>query len=222
MVVDWTTPIEKQLEEHMNNQKQKKKWWIWVIIVVVVAAALANTFGDKDNKDKETKKADNKAEKTEAAEEKKTEKETEAESEAESEATQEEKDYFTIGETAEQKGVLITLQYVVEDTGSEFNKPDDGKVFVLPVFEIENKSEKEIHISSIMSVDAYVDGYSTNFSISSMIESEEKTLDGTVASNKKLKGAYGMEVPEDWQEIEIRIEPIWGSDAIVFKFTNDK
>ncbi|NLJ70969.1 MAG: DUF5067 domain-containing protein [Clostridiaceae bacterium] len=200
----------------MDNQqtKKKKKWWVWVIIVVVVAAALANAFGDKKDKDKDTKKADNKTEQTETAEEKNTEKETEAETEK----TEEEKDFFIIGETAEQKDVLITLQYVVEDTGSEFNKPDDGKVFVLPVFEIENNSNKDIVISSIMSVDAYVDGYAAKNSLKALIESDESTLDGKIVPGKKLKGTYGLEVPEDWKEIEIIIE-LNRREAITFKIT---
>ena len=55
-----------------------------------------------------------------------------------------EKTVFLVGETAELKNVQVTLKSVTESTGSAYNKPADGNVFVLCEFDIANNSDSEI------------------------------------------------------------------------------
>ena len=107
---------------------------------------------------------------------------------------------------------------VTESAGSQFNKPAEGNVFALAEFEIENNSNKEITVSSIMSFEAYSDGYSTSQSISALLEKGDKNqLDGTIASGKKMKGIIGYEISKDWAELEIHFTPdFWSDKAIVF------
>ena len=45
---------------------------------------------------------------------------------------------FGIGDTAEYKDVQVTFTNVSESSGSDFNKPGDGNIFVLAEFEIAN------------------------------------------------------------------------------------
>lgn len=95
--------------------------------------------------------------------------------------------------------------------------PEDGNVFVLCEFEIENKSSKDISVSSVMCFDAYVDDYSTSMSISAQMASDKNQLDGTVASGKKMNGIIGYEVPEDWKEIEVHFTPdFWSNKEFIF------
>ncbi len=53
----------------------------------------------------------------------------------------------------------VTLLNYEESTGSDYNKPSDGKVFVLAEFEIANNSDEELAISSVMSFEAYADSF---------------------------------------------------------------
>lgn len=134
------------------------------------------------------------------------------------EEVKEEKNEFYVGETAELKGVLVTLVNVTESTGSQFNTPTDGNVFVLCEFEIVNNSDKEINVSSMMSFEAYCDDYACTFSLTALLEKGNKNqLDGTVAAGKKFNGVIGYEVSADWKELEVRFTPdFWSGNDIVF------
>lgn len=135
----------------------------------------------------------------------------------------EDKNVFYVGETAELKGVNVTLVGVTESTGSTYNKPTDGNVFVLCEFEIANNADKEITVSSLMSFEAYCDDYTCTSSLSALIEKGNKNqLDGTVAAGKKFNGVVGYEVPTNWQELEIVFTPdFWSGKDITFIAVND-
>ena len=143
-------------------------------------------------------------------------------SSASAEATAEKSESKTAkedGETAELNGVKVTLAEVKESKGSEFVKPKDGHVFLLPTFEIENGSDKELNISSMMSFEAYVDGYATNLDISALTEKDGEQLDGKVAPGKKMKGVVGYDVPADYKELEIKFKADLLGKEITFKYT---
>jgi|LSQX01.1.fsa_nt_gb cytoskeletal protein RodZ len=116
-----------------------------------------------------------------------------------------EKTSFSPGETAELKDIRVTLVGVTESEGSKYNNPADGNIFAFAEFEIENNSNEEITVSSIMSFEAYSDGYSISQSIAAILERDDKSqLDGKIASGKKMNGAIGYEMSEDWSELEIQ------------------
>ncbi len=124
---------------------------------------------------------------------------------------------FTKGEIAELNGVRVTLTDYKESTGSDFNTPTDGNVFLMAEFEIENNTDKELAISSMMSFDAYADDYSLNYSFSALLEKDGNQLDGTIAAGKKMKGWIGWEVPQDYQNIEIHFtDNVWSNNKFVF------
>lgn len=124
---------------------------------------------------------------------------------------------FKVGEKVEINGVVVTLLSAEESKGNDFNKPDDGKTFMICEFEIENGSSKDIAISSIMSFEAYVDGYSTTIDLSAQISTDKDQLDGSVAAGKKMKGVIGYQIPKDWKELEINVTPdFWGGKDITF------
>ena len=133
-------------------------------------------------------------------------------------ANEKTKSEFHVGETAELKGISVTLVSVTENTGSAYNQPTDGNVFVLCEFEIANNSDTEINVSSMMSFEAYCDDYTCTFSLAALMEKGNKNqLDGTVAAGKKFNGVIGYEVPADWNELEVRFTPdFWSGKDIVF------
>lgn len=131
---------------------------------------------------------------------------------------------FKLGDVVELNNVTVSFLEVTTNTGSDFNKPTDGNVFVLCEFEISNNSNEELSVSSMLSFEAYCDGYSCNFSLSALMEKGNKNqLDGTVAAGKKIKGVVGYEVPTDWKELEIHYTiDVFSGKEIVFVATNEQ
>ena len=129
---------------------------------------------------------------------------------------------FKLGDVVELNDVSVGFLDVITSTGSDFNKPGDGNVFVLCEFEITNNSDKEVSVSTMLSFDAYCDGYSCSFSLQALIEKGNKEqLDGTVAAGKKMKGVVGYEVPADWEELEIHYTiDAFSSEEIIFIASN--
>ena len=128
---------------------------------------------------------------------------------------------FTIGDTLEMDEVLVTLNSVNELKGSQFTQPADGNIFVVCEFTIENNTDSEIAVSSMMSFEAYFDDYAANLSLLAMTVNQSKPqLDGTVAPGKKFNGVVGYEVAKDWSEMEIRFSPnAFSSKAFVFNYS---
>ena len=128
---------------------------------------------------------------------------------------------FTVGDTVELSDVVVTFVGMTESKGSDFNKPADGNVYVLCEFTIENKSNEEISVSSMLNFDAYCDDFSVSQSIGALIEKDNKgQLDGSIAAGKKMNGVIGYEVSADFKKMEIQYKPNLFSDkAITFEAT---
>ena len=111
------------------------------------------------------------------------------------------------------------------DDNDIFAKPDDGKEFVLCVFLIQNNSNKDISMSSIANFEAYLDDASINQDYMGPQTEEGKkynSLDGDIASGKKMEGVISYEVPKVWNKLEINVTPdIWSSDNITFVAENN-
>lgn len=187
---------------------------IGVIAIVVLGALLSG--GDDDTKpDKTAKNEENNAENNNAKVDNNANNITQP---ATTEPPAQDDTAFAVGETAQLNDISVTLVSVNESKGSEYNKPSEGKIFVLAEFEIENNSDNEISISSVMSFEAYSDGYSTNQSLSALLEKSDKNqLDGTIAAGKKMNGVIGYELSEGWSELEIHFTPdVWSDKKLVF------
>lgn len=134
-----------------------------------------------------------------------------------------ENNVFKEGDTVELNDTVIYFMGVTQSNGSEYNKPEEGNVYILCEFEITNNSDEEITVSSILSFEAYCDDYSCSSSFGALMEKGDKgQLDGTVAAGKKLKGVIGYEVPEEWKELEIHYTPdLVSGKEVVFKAANN-
>ena len=128
---------------------------------------------------------------------------------------------FGQGDQVALHDIVVTLVNVSENNGGNYMTPSDGKVFLVCEFEIENNSERDIAVSSMLSFEAYVDDYSAGINLSAMLSTDKPQLDGTVAAGKKMNGVIGYEVDPDWKEIEIRFTPdFWSGEEIVFQTSN--
>lgn len=114
---------------------------------------------------------------------------------------------FAIGETAVFDDVKITATEFKESKGKEYFEPAEGKVFLGVKFTIENVSEEDVNISSLVQFSGYADDISLEYSISASMAFEDGSLDGTIAKGKKLIGWYSAEVPKDWKQLQIDFKP---------------
>ena len=87
-------------------------------------------------------------------------------------------------------------------------------------FTVENISDEDQSVSSLLLFDAYVDSVKCDYSLSGVAAFDEGTLDGTITPGKKLIGYYAVEVPTNWKELELQVKSSWLSNskaAFVFK-----
>ena len=123
-----------------------------------------------------------------------------------------------LNEPATLSKLKITATELKESQGESIFKPDSGKVFVGVKFTIENTSNEEQNISSLLQFTAYVDDVKTGYSFNAVSAFPDGTLDGTIAAGKKLVGWYAVEVPENWQTLEISFqEDLFSSTAVSFE-----
>ncbi len=203
------TPIPKDAKVCPNCRKKQGGVGKWIIIGVIVVILLAALFGGGDDKPKKVENS--KVESTQQDEKKSEEPKTDVN-------TEEVKDIFEVGETAELNDVQVTLLSYKESKGSEYNKPSDGNVFLMAEFEIVNNSDSEMNVSSVMSFEAYADDYSLIYSFGALMDNEDRQMDGTIAAGKKMKGYIGYEVPKDWSTVEIHFtDDVWSNNKFKFE-----
>lgn len=188
---------------------RKKTCSIIALIVCAIWVIAAIAFGGEDSKDGGNESGSRnpsvQSEQSKTVNDSKDEPEKEPEEVSEDNGSDSKS--FDIGETAEYKGIQVTLIDYEESEGNDWGNPEDGNIFVFPEIEISNSSDEEITVSSMISFECYIDDYKTDFSSNAFmaisVDGGKQQLDGSVAPGKKLKGVLGIEAPEDWKVIEI-------------------
>ena len=85
-------------------------------------------------------------------------------------------------------------------------------MFVGVQFTIENISNEDQAISSVLLFHAYANGVQTDYSLNANLAFDKDTLDGTISPGKKMVGYYSVEVPSSTQTLEIEVQGSWLSD----------
>lgn len=179
----------------LNKKPFYKKWWFWVIISVAVIGITSGTASVNEKPKKETGNFSS------------------------TNSTSESEETFGITDTAVFNTIKVTAEELKESTGKNYFEPDNGNVFVGVRFTIENTSEEDQTISSLLLFDAYCDGTKCDYSINANCAFNEGTIDGTLAPGKKMTGYFAVEVPKDWKELELQVKSGWLSNikaAFVF------
>ena len=92
---------------------------------------------------------------------------------------------FSLNETAVFEDLKITATEKKETIGKSFFEASEGKIFVGVKFTIENISDEEQHISSLLLFGAYADDIKCDYSFSAVSSFDGGTLDGSIAPGKK-------------------------------------
>lgn len=127
---------------------------------------------------------------------------------------------FTVGDTAEMNKVRVSLVDVRSSAGSQYSAPEKGNVFLTFELEIDNGTDAELGISSLLSFSAYADDYALTYSLTGILADGGKQLDGAIAAGKKMRGVVSFEAPEGWKTAEIHFKPnVWAGREFVFRAT---
>lgn len=181
--------------------KVKKVSVVGIIVLVLIGIVLISVIASSGDEEKKPKKETN-----------------EGVSLVENSVITEEQakeETYVVGDTAVFEKIKVTANTKKVSSGTDFFKPESGNTFVGVEFTIENISDEDVNISSILLFDAYVDDTKCDYSISAecAMDSSNHTLDGSIAPGKKMTGWYAVEVPQSWAEIELQIVQDWLSGS---------
>ena len=128
-------------------------------------------------------------------------------------------DAYALTETAVFENIKVTAnEIIINNSSSNFLEPEEGNKFVAVKFTIENISDEEQTMSSLLLFEAYADDVKCDYSFGADM-GLEGTLDGSISPGKKLVGYYGVEVSEDAQKLDVEVKASWlGSGKAVFSF----
>lgn len=177
-----------------------KKWWFWVLIVIIIAAIGANLEEEQPTATAEPAPVP-------AAEPQSPPVERDAEDERPAEVESENRTISEVGGVVETKNFRVSVEDLRKPKGNDFNRPGEGKEFVQVVLLIENISDRDYSVSSVLMFDAYYDGFSITESLSAAIADDAyDTINGPLAAGKKLLGALSYELPVEWETLEVDVD----------------
>jgi len=128
---------------------------------------------------------------------------------------------FSLNESAVFSDLKFTATQIKESDGTDFFAPEKGNTFVGVKFTVENISQEEQSVSTLLLFEGYVDDVKCEYSFSASCAFSEGTLDGTIAPGKKLVGWYALEVPKNWETIELNVQSNWlSNNPAKFVFEN--
>ncbi|KGO14649.1 hypothetical protein NZ45_06410 [Clostridium botulinum] len=175
----------------MKNKKVKKpfykKWWFWILILIVGIGigAGAGTIIDEPQKVGQT---------SAKVQDKSTETSTE---------TNKSK-IFKIGDVVKLKDFKVTVNKVYKVKGDEFNQPQSGNEFIAVDCSVENISNEQQPVSSVMMFKVVdKDGRECEESIEGLTAAKAGQMDGEIGPGRKITGVYVVEVPKGTTGLEL-------------------
>lgn len=164
-----------------------KKWWFWLIIVVVVFGVIGAS-GDDTPKKVDTNNAT-------------------PESTKENDNKKNEPKVFNVGDTVELKNFKFAVNKVYGVEGNQFSKPKEGNEFIAIDCTLENTSDKEQSVSSILMFKVVdKEGRACEYSLLGQAAAKAGQLDGNIAPGRKLTGVYVIEVEKGTTGLELEFD----------------
>ncbi len=174
------------------------------------ATAVTESNQKSDTMDQETNSKEN------DIEAKKPEEENAPEPiEEEKDAEEEQKDKYYIGDTWQNKYVLVSYDDCGEyESDNQFIQPKSGNKYVYATFTFENVGNSDTTVA-YWDFDCYADGYACEGTYGA----DGAAFSQTLSSGRKITGTVYFEVPEEAVEIEFEYSPsFWTSEKIVFVY----
>ncbi|HLS35811.1 MAG TPA: DUF4352 domain-containing protein [Bacillota bacterium] len=124
-----------------------------------------------------------------------------------------------VGDTVNFDGLEITLNEVRNEPGGEFDEPDED-LFVVANLTVENTTDEEETVSSILNVELRDDeGYT--YSTTILMDGTKGQLDGSVEPGGTLRGEIPFDVPES-DTYELHFSNPFKSGKAIWTFSFDE
>lgn len=171
-----------------------KRWWFWIIAIIFIVA-IVNCGGENEPQKVGEVTPSTHADSHEQAEAPKTQ-------------------IFKIGDIIQLKDFKVIVNGVRTSDGDGIFKPDDGEQFFYVDCTIENISDKEQVVSSILMLKVVdKDGRSCDQAI---VSDANGQLDGNVGSGRKISGEYVVQVPKDETGLELVFDSsLWTGGQVI-------
>lgn len=126
---------------------------------------------------------------------------------------------FEVGEQVDLDGQVVEVTKVEKSDGDEFDKPSDGKEFVIVHVSIENHSDEEISYNPFDFKMKNSDGQIEDQGIT-IIDSDTALSSGDLSPDGNVSGTLSFEQPIDDEGLQLIFEPsFWLEDKIVFNLS---
>lgn len=186
-----------------GNKKKKpffKRWWFWLIVIILIII-IASSGGDDAEKGPKKVDNDNKEESKKSDEE-------------EIEDTE-----FAVGEKVKLDGQIVEVTEVAKSQGDDFDKPSEGKEYVIVHISIQNEGEDEISYNPYNFKMKNSNGQIEDPGLI-IVDSDTSLSSGDLAPGGNVSGTLAFEQEKDDDALELIFEPsFWGTDEIIFNLS---
>lgn len=137
-------------------------------------------------------------------------------SEGNTEAKSEQQETFKVGETVKMGDLEFTVNGIRIDEGDDFNKPEEGNVFLIIDATIKNTGQDSNALSSLIMFKLYdSEFYEKDMSI---FADTKGSLDGELGAGRTMRGEIAFEVGKDETEWEFIFEPnVFGFGQAIYE-----
>lgn len=209
-----------------GNKPFYKKWWVWLLAIVLVLS-ITSCFGDDDEtptpagdngaENAETNTNDNGGgDKTENGDNEDNGDNTGDEGDAdEADKAQDPADkVFSVGEAVQLGDNVLTVTNVERSTGSQFDKPQEGKEYVIVTVKIDNAGDKNITYNPFDFKMANSQGQIVDQAFT-IINTDTALQSGELAPNGSVSGTLAFEQPANDPALQLQYSPsFWSNDTV--------
>lgn len=136
-----------------------------------------------------------------------------------SDTSQEAPSFFSIGDSVDDgSGVVVTLKGVRSAKKGLLGSRPDNDLFLVAELEIENTTDEEVTISTLLSINLAGDS-GREYPLSLMVELDS-SLDATIKPGRKLLGEIAFDASDDTLYY-LTVQPSLFGDSIEFQFGPD-
>lgn len=185
-----------------------------ILLAIIVVGALGS--GEDTSNDSTSSTEDKNTEQTNATKEKESEDDSEDKSEESSENEELDKTEYAVGEPAELNGQVVQVTEVTKSNGNEFDKPAEGKEYVIVHITIDNNGDKEISYNPFNFKMKNSNGQIEDQDLIT-IDTDTSLTSGELAPGGTISGTLSFEQPIDDNGLQLIFEPsFWNEDKVIF------
>ena len=114
---------------------------------------------------------------------------------------------YKVGETIRLRDIILTVTNVEFSQGTDFDKPDAGKVYLLIRVRMENAGSKEVSVNPFHFKVLDSNGVIVDQAFTTVAENSLSAVE--LAPGGKIDGTIPFEVPEGDQGLQLIYQPNW-------------